>query len=216
MSKNIFIDCGSHDGCSIRKFRDTIDTTSNYYLYSFEANPNLQFYYDSLYDKHYHFNKAVWIYDGKIPFTVFGHTGGSTLIKTKADHDESKRVKKEQYKIPKSEKINVDCIDLSKWIMENFDKNDNIILKFDVEGAEYKIIEKMIADGSIDYIDKMFIEFHNTRCGYTLNDDMKILEQCNKRNIVCDDTWDAMHKPYLLENRCLEYNPDKPCCQPNI
>jgi hypothetical protein len=38
-------------------------------------------------------------------------------------------------------------------------------LKLDIEGAEYDILEKMVADGTIKRIDELFIEFHWDKCG---------------------------------------------------
>ena len=59
------------------------------------------------------------------------------------------------------EDVLVESIDLSQWIMDNFSKKDFIILKMDIEGAEYTVLPKMIKDGSIDYINKAFIEWHD-------------------------------------------------------
>ncbi len=59
------------------------------------------------------------------------------------------------------EDIEVESIDLSKWIINNFSKEDFIVLKMDIEGAEYKIIPKMFEDGSVNYINYAFIEWHD-------------------------------------------------------
>ena len=59
------------------------------------------------------------------------------------------------------EDIEVESIDLSKWIMNNFSKEDFIVLKMDIEGAEYRIIPKMFEDGSVNYINYAFIEWHD-------------------------------------------------------
>lgn len=59
------------------------------------------------------------------------------------------------------EDIEVESIDLSQWILENFDKDDFIVLKMDVEGAEYTILPKMIEDNSIGYLNSAFIEWHH-------------------------------------------------------
>ena len=46
----------------------------------------------------------------------------------------------------------VQCVDLSEFIKNNFAKEDNIIIKMDIEGSEYDTLEKMIDDGTIEYI----------------------------------------------------------------
>jgi len=215
--RKIFIDCGSHDGCSIRKFRDLYDKKEEYEIYSFEPNPHLQKYYDQLYNKHTHYSKGVWVKDGKIDFYVSGCTGGSTLIETKYKHNEKKRITRKivcNLILPIEEKINIDCIDLSYWIKNTFSKDDYIILKMDIEGAEYEILYKMIKESTLDYINELLIEFHNHKSGYTQHDDNCIISILKEKNIKVDTTWDAMldsgkRTKYLIENKCTEYNNEK-------
>ena len=62
--------------------------------------------------------------------------------------------------IDKDKPVEVDSIDFSKWILDNFQKDDFIICKMNIEGAEYNVLEKMLIDGSIDYIDKLYMSWH--------------------------------------------------------
>jgi FkbM family methyltransferase len=57
--------------------------------------------------------------------------------------------------------IQIESIDLSQWVIDNFSKDDFIVLKMDIEGAEYEVLPKMIEDGSIEYINQAFIEWHD-------------------------------------------------------
>ena len=41
---------------------------------------------------------------------------------------------------------------LNKWIIENFNKEDFIHVKMDIEGGEYDVLPSMIEGGSIEYI----------------------------------------------------------------
>lgn len=61
------------------------------------------------------------------------------------------------------EPLRVNGIDFGKWIKENFSKDDYIICKMDIEGAEYDVVPHMIDDGSIEYMDEMIIEFHTKK-----------------------------------------------------
>ena len=45
--------------------------------------------------------------------------------------------------------------------MDNFSKDDFIVCKMDIEGAENDVLEKMISDGSIEYINILYLEPHN-------------------------------------------------------
>jgi FkbM family methyltransferase len=52
------------------------------------------------------------------------------------------------------------ALDFSGWVSRKFDAEDFVAVKMDIEGAEYPVLEKMLADGSIDAVKIMLIEFH--------------------------------------------------------
>jgi FkbM family methyltransferase len=56
--------------------------------------------------------------------------------------------------------IKVKTINFSKYIINNFKKEDHIDLKIDIEGKEYDLLEHMIETGSIFYINKIYCEWH--------------------------------------------------------
>ena len=56
-------------------------------------------------------------------------------------------------------KFPVQCIDLSDWIIKNLSKGEYNILKVDIEGAEYKVIEHLLKTEAWEYIDEWFVEF---------------------------------------------------------
>jgi len=56
--------------------------------------------------------------------------------------------------------IKVKGISLSNYILSNFKKSDYIIVKVDIEGMEYDVLEDIIRSGAIDYIDEMRCEWH--------------------------------------------------------
>ncbi len=59
------------------------------------------------------------------------------------------------------EKIKVKKVSLSNYILNNFKKSDYIIVKVDIEGMEYDVLEDMIASGAMSYINELFCEWHN-------------------------------------------------------
>lgn len=148
--KKIFLDCGGNIGQSINRFKNTSLYSSDFIIYSFEPVPSLNNKYKKM-ENIIFSDKAVWIKDSEIDFYVGKVRGGigSTLIKEKFSC-------RPDFEHP----IKVKCFDFSKWVINNFTKEDYIILKMDIEGAEYDVLEKMIDDGSINYINKAFIEFH--------------------------------------------------------
>ena len=52
----------------------------------------------------------------------------------------------------------VPCFDFSKWLAG---LGEHVILKMDVEGAEYDLLERMIADGTDHLVDELIIEWHD-------------------------------------------------------
>ena len=156
--RKIFIDCGSN---TCRILRIQIEKRPGFEFYAFEAQPGLAKEGKKVVSEYPHksihfFNKAVWIDDSKLNFflaTEWGNNykGGSTIL--------SGHAKKAM--IDYSKPFEVECIDFSKWILDNFaDTDDYVVVKMDIEGAEYEILEKMIKDGSIRYIDELFVEYH--------------------------------------------------------
>jgi FkbM family methyltransferase len=150
MVNKFFIDAGANDGCSVRAFRSLYDKNTNYYIFSFEADPYFNKFF-AVFDKHTYFNKAVWIENAYLDFYFDRNklkVGGS-LIK-----------EKKTSKLEKKNPIKIEAIDFSKWLMNTFSKSDEIILKMDIEGAEYEVLNKMIKDGAMSYINELWIEWH--------------------------------------------------------
>ena len=98
----------------------------------------------------------------------------------------------------KESKTNI--IDLSHWIKQNFSQNDYIVLKMDIEGAEYEILDHLMNDKGIEFVDELKIEFHH---GNEFKYIQKLISQ--NKNLKIDYTWDAMHPPYLLNKQSEEY-----------
>lgn len=201
--KKVFLDCGSHDGCSVRKFLDVMEDSSEYEIHSFEPNPNLAKYHPvtpAIFHKY-----AVWVEYGEITFYNFSTTGGSSVLKEKHERNVRKTSQKpawmQNFGLP--EAITVNAIDFSSWVSSNFDKNDYIIVKMDIEGAEYEILKKMLVENTIDYINEFWVEWHFTNQQKYYNIANQFAKLITQRGIKLVD-WDAMHAPYLLETNCSE------------
>lgn len=148
--RKVFIDGGANNGSSINLFREKLDPKGEFEIFSFEPNPKFA---KNLSKKGVNFsNKALWIYDGETNFFIKGDLG-STLFKDKTTGG----------KITKT--LTVKCIDLSKFIQDNFTSDDYIILKLDVEGAEFDILDRLIEDKTINWIDELYGEFHGHKIG---------------------------------------------------
>ena len=80
--------------------------------------------------------------------------------------------------------VEVETVDLSQWIKDNFSKEDFIVMKMDIEGAEYTVLPKLIEDGTASYINRAFIEWHDWVMGGYSNKTAELQNQL-KQNGVC-------------------------------
>jgi FkbM family methyltransferase len=62
--------------------------------------------------------------------------------------------------INKDKYVMVDVIDFSEYLVTHFKSDDFIILKVDVEGEEYDLLEHLIKTGSISFINELYCEWH--------------------------------------------------------
>ena len=53
----------------------------------------------------------------------------------------------------------VQCLNLSDWIFKNLSKENYNVLKIDIEGAEYKVIDHLLNTGAHELIDMWLVEF---------------------------------------------------------
>jgi FkbM family methyltransferase len=151
--KKVFLDCGGNIGQSVKRFKRSKRYTEDFIIHSWEPVEKLSKFYRDRKDITFH-PEAVWTHDGEISFYLDISRGprrslGSTLFKEK----KSRRLNRKN-------PVTVPCVDFGKWVKENLSEDDLIILKIDIEGAEYDVLEKMIEDGSIKYIDDLYIEWH--------------------------------------------------------
>lgn len=166
--KKVFIDAGANIGQSIENFINSWDDWFEYDIHSFEANPRLTPYFDKFKDiPNIHFyNKAVWLNDGTVEFYLCNDGLASSSV---MGNKKTGNLDKHPTIVP--------SIDISKFIMTNFKKEDFIILKLDIEGGEYELIEHMIDTKAFDYVDMLYLEFHTGKVNKTKEDNELLLER---------------------------------------
>ena len=158
--KKVFIDGGAHKGEAIEVLLDKREDLKGCEAHFFEPNPDLIELLEGIatendrYDiKIYH--SALWIEDGEIDFIESigrWNTLASTVVPEmneiwglKLDRDNPQTVK---------------ATSLSDFL-DNFDEEDYIVMKLDVEGSEYALIEDLFETGKIHMIDELFLEWHD-------------------------------------------------------
>lgn len=175
--RHVFFDIGVNNGDSLLKFFNQKNRgivggnliyssfgpaaqSAKWIVYAFEANPTfndiLSNITDELSKKHtiYLYNQtAAWTYDGTVDFyldTVNKNYDywGSSLDK---DHPDVKK--------SNSTKLTVQCKDIAA-ILKQYTEDDFIVLKMDIEGAEYDMLLDFIKKDVLKLIDYIAIEYH--------------------------------------------------------
>lgn len=150
--RKIYIDCGAWEGDSILAFKKY---HKDYEIFGFECEPRLEkdLVALSLKEKFYLFFKAVYVQDGPICLYqgIKDFTESSSVLANKTTYIDNKNF------------IEIEAIDFSQWVIDNFDRDDFIVCKMNIEGAEYDVLEKMVEDGSIHYINHLYIEWHSKK-----------------------------------------------------
>ena len=159
-----FIDCGTHFFEGYLQFEQKFKFDQDWAVYSFEANPRTyniskkQIPESFKQLKYEHLNLAVSTNEGEININcdmqnAEGTGDGSNILQNPPSYDP------EAQRHIKWETEKVKCFDLSKFIL-NLKNIETLIIKLDIEGAEFEVLEKIIKDKSYEKITEMYVEFH--------------------------------------------------------
>lgn len=156
--RKAFVDCGSNL-CQVLEARIQQGVEDEFF--AFEPQPELAHVAAQVGARHpgvaLHFeSKAVWVRDEPLSFFLAtnwetNYKAGSTLME-----GHTKNAAAVDYGHP----VTVQAFDFSAWMLRTFDRTDTVVVKMDIEGAEYPVLEKMLQDGSIDLVRGLIVEFH--------------------------------------------------------
>lgn len=164
--KKVFLDFGGNRGQGLRQFAKMFNIDSSWEVKTFEPNDfcNLK---EELFDFPFVdvYNQAVWIYDGTVQFnrTTAHRDGRSANDKNGNSYiDEGSSVmglNAGDVAACVQDVIDVECVDISRLINE-YSEDDFVVVKMDVEGAEFELVKKILIDNTIEKIDELYIEWH--------------------------------------------------------
>ena len=195
---NVLLDLGTHYGQGLREFIDRFKVDDSWRVLTFEANPVT-------------FEKYLKEYAHQTPYVeacnaaVSDHFGTITVnLETPPNEDDTgqgssiipldnwdpwgNRTSGTHFHLQRE----VSCFDFSKFIQENFSKEDNIIIKMDIEGSEYDVLEKMIEDGTIEFVNHLAVEWHArffTNKEETQIREEKLIEKLKTYNGLVLESW---------------------------
>lgn len=159
---HVFFDLGANRGDTVHKFLngEVIDlknyTGIKWIFHAFEPNPRFTAELKEMEEKvsktHKVFlydNTAAWTYDGSMSF----------FIDTGSQFSEGSSFIKEHPAVNKNTNMTVKCVDVGKLIKQ-YDKEDYVAVKIDIEGAEYDLLLHFIKENVLEKIDYLIIEYH--------------------------------------------------------
>lgn len=168
---NVFIDLGCYSGDTVEEFKNwrrlSFPDKQDWVIHAFDPNTKWNKKWQKMKDGKTHFhNKAAWIEDAELDFALDSSDTplGSTLMPGKKKTWDN------------NDKVTVNAFDFSEWLKQF--KDDYVVVKMDIEGAEFPILEKMLKDGTITIPAYLLVEFHpNKVIEYTTTDKLELVEK---------------------------------------
>lgn len=90
------------------------------------------------------------------------------------------------------QKIVVECISLSKFVKQQAEIYQEIVLKLDIEGAEYEVLEDMIYKNALKNITTLHCEFHWEKIGMPEQKHKAFVSEVMKYVDLSSESWDAL------------------------
>jgi FkbM family methyltransferase len=181
--KKIFIDGGARIGESLEHLLDKRDDLKGCDVYFFECNSDHIQTLNNIknYNNNYNFfvrEEAIWIEDGEMPFYISIDRWGD--LGCTLDKNKSEKLDLENPRIVKT-------IDISKFI-DSFSDEDYIILKLDIEGAEYEVVSHLINTKKIHKIKELHVEWHDIFF-MGKKHSLHLKEILSRTNIIVNHDW---------------------------
>lgn len=190
----ILFDLGANVGQSIVGFSQTLERFEDYVVYAFEPNksliPKIQLTIDNLETKPAKievYNKAASDRDGETVIWMNDNASiASTIIPEKG---------KSRYcgiSVPGDTRESlVETVDFGKLFGSIVTQKDYVILKIDIEGAEYPVLESLLAAKQFANVDKLLVEWHERFRPKNYRPKDEILRDIKNSNpeIEIDNSW---------------------------
>lgn len=100
--------------------------------------------------------KLVWIHDGSVEFDSDGESADCRLFEVSRLED----LEPWRHPNPSAVLRPLPCVDLARYIRETFSPEDYLILKLDIEGAEYEVLHHLVETQAVQRLNELYVEFH--------------------------------------------------------
>lgn len=170
MSRNIVLDCGTHEAQGLCELASNFPKQCE--IYCFEPNPSIDLDEEAIkvlattagieFSSLTLHKKAIWISNEGVKFASIGGfprgtqnlRGQASSIANISNHN---RIKEDLTNV-----TNIPSVDLVYFIrLLNLDTEDKLYIKMDIEGAEFEVISKLLEATDVHKnISHMWIEWH--------------------------------------------------------
>ena len=171
--RKVFLDCGVREGDGIAAFLGDQDAGNGGYYHCLRPRDDAHEYEFIGFEApnfegkeltrarfaHIPFTlveKLVWTYDGEADFDSDGVSLDCRLLEVSRTEDQQPW----RHPNPLASVQHLPCIDFAAFIERNFAPDDNLILKMDIEGAEYDVLERLMQRGLLGWFKEFYIEYH--------------------------------------------------------
>lgn len=171
--RKVFIDCGVREGDGIAAFLGDESVGGGAYhrclrpradghefeFIGFESSEYIGLAETRARFSHMNFElieKLVWTHDGTIAFDSDGESLDCRVFEVSCTEG------REPWRHPNPKAVLKDspCLDLSKFILEECRDADTIVLKMDIEGAEYDVLDRLVQTDALARVNELYIEYH--------------------------------------------------------
>jgi len=151
-TKRVFIDLGAYNGDTIMAFMKLVPNAAEYDMYAFECEPkNLKALRDNL--------KEYETRCGKLYNTIEvipACAGTENKIMSLYRDGVSGRL----VEPGANSGVEVQVIDFAGWLLTKTSIEHFVVLKMDIEGAEFDLLARLVDVGAIEFVDKLQLETH--------------------------------------------------------
>jgi len=170
----LFLDCGTNLGQGLNQFNKKYNFFNNedWVIETFEPNPDIKNNFDKIKNVTA-YKKAIWTENGTLEFARdvrinqysapndiggTGTPGELTNVGCRLNEGniELRNARGEKFG---SNFVQVESLNFSEYVSK-LDEYDEVIVKMDIEGAEYDVLRHMLKEGTITKIDELYVETH--------------------------------------------------------
>lgn len=94
----------------------------------------------------------------------------------------------------------VQGFDFADWVINTFTEDDYVVMKMDVEGAEFDLLPRMMETGALCLVDELFLECHynrwqrssplrSTKFGRTYENCLSLFKSLRKNGVLVHQWW---------------------------